>query len=406
METEREVRIGIVGSGFVCRQFVQSLKRIRGFRPSAIHTRRNVASIQDFPAQDLLTNSVQELIDKSDVVFECSGDALHATDVITRIEPTDKPVITLNTEFHLVAGSHFADRMLLTEAEGDQPGSLAALGEEAMEMGFEPLVYCNMKGFLNHNPTPEEMKYWAAKNGISVPMVTSFTDGTKLQQEQALVANGCGTTIANPGLVGPADNDFRAAGADLARQAEKIGCPISDYVLSNTASHGVFIVARHDHLQSESLRYLKMGDGPYYYILKPNVLVHLEVIKTIRRIVEGRGVLLNNSSNPTVTVVAIAKHALKRGARLERGVGSFDVRGEALKMEMAGGYVPIPLLDGAIIRRQVETGQILSFDDVELPESRALELNRSIMASILVPSHADANPGLRSLSQHPHCPPR
>ena len=40
------------------------------------------------------------------------------------------------------------------------------------------------------------MLHWSRRNGISLPMVTAFTDGTKLQIEQALVANGLGATIA------------------------------------------------------------------------------------------------------------------------------------------------------------------------------------------------------------------
>ena len=45
-----------------------------------------------------------------------------------------------------------------------------------------------MKGFLNHHPTPGEMRYWAKRQGISLRQVTSFTDGTKIQIEQAFVA--------------------------------------------------------------------------------------------------------------------------------------------------------------------------------------------------------------------------
>ena len=40
-------------------------------------------------------------------------------------------------------------------------------------MGFFPLVYGNIKGFLNYNPTMEDMKFWSKKNGISLNQVTS-----------------------------------------------------------------------------------------------------------------------------------------------------------------------------------------------------------------------------------------
>ena len=98
----------------------------------------------------------------------------------------------MNSEFHVTVGSYFVDKGLVTEAEGDQPGVLAQLHEEAISMGFKPLVYGNIKGFLNENPTADDMEYWGNKSGISLDMVTSFTDGTKVQIEQTLVANGLG----------------------------------------------------------------------------------------------------------------------------------------------------------------------------------------------------------------------
>ena len=113
-----------------------------------------------------------------------------------------RPVVTLNAEFHATIGSHFVGRGLLSEAEGDQPGCLAALGEDAVATGFTPLVYGNMKAFLNRNPSPEEMRYWAERQDYSIEMVTSFTDGTKVQIEQCLVANGLGAGIAKEDLIG------------------------------------------------------------------------------------------------------------------------------------------------------------------------------------------------------------
>ena len=120
------------------------------------------------------------------------------------------PVVTMDAEVQVTTGSHFARKGLFTEAEGDQPGCLAALREEAVQMGFLPLVYGNIKGFLNHNPVPDEMAFWAKKQGISLDKVTAFTDGTKVQIEQGLVANGLGAGILRPGRPRPGAPDLTA----------------------------------------------------------------------------------------------------------------------------------------------------------------------------------------------------
>ena len=110
-------------------------------------------------------------------------------------------------------------------------------------MGFEPLVLGNMKGFLNRFPVPEEMAFWAGKQGISTTMVTSFTDGTKLQVEQALVGNFFGAGIAQDELIGPETDDLKEASTILGDAARQLGRPIADYVLSRKLPHGVFVAA-------------------------------------------------------------------------------------------------------------------------------------------------------------------
>jgi predicted homoserine dehydrogenase-like protein len=283
-----------------------------------------------------------------------------------------KPVVTLNAEFHVTVGSHLVERGVLSEAEGDQPGCLAALSEEALALGFTPLVYSNIKGFLNRNPTPDDMTYWSRRNGISLPMVTAFTDGTKLQVEQCLVANGLGADIAKEELLGPAIDDLTEGAHRLAKAAARHGRPISDYLLSSQLPHGVFIVATHDERQREALRYLKMGEGPYYVLVKHNIFVHLEVFKTIERLMSGASPLLNNSTNPRVSVASIAKRRFMPGERIARGCGGFDLRGICVNMVDHPNHVPICLAVDLHVRRRVEPGQIFTMDDVELPETEAL----------------------------------
>jgi predicted homoserine dehydrogenase-like protein len=391
-------RIGVIGSGFVARHFVRELMRRPGYRLSKILTRRNLDHCRDFPYFDALVNDLGTLIEDSDVVFECTGDPYFAASTIGTILDAGISVVTLNSEFHSTIGSHFVSRGILSEADGDQPGCLASLYEDAVAMGFVPLVCANMKAFLNPNPSPEDMVYWANKQKFSLEMVTSFTDGTKLQIEQCLVANGLGLDIAKQGLVGIKAPDLNAAAMELGRIAERHGAPISDFILDRAAHHGVFIVARHDDYQETALRNYKMGDGPHYLLVRDYCLVHLEVFKTIERLLQTGRPLLNNSRFPKVSVASVAKRDLKPGESIKRGAGGFDLRGECVRIKDERDHVPICLANGIQIRRHIESGQLLNIDDVDLPESEALGAWLAIRERQLHEIHSpELDPDMKSL---------
>lgn len=356
---------------------------------SRVLTRRPPGSIQNFPLDNVLTNSLDELIDHSDLIIECSGDVFHGTEVIERAFQAGLPVVTVNAELQVTTGSYLAGKGFLTEAEGDQPGSLAALHEDALAMGFRPLVYGNMKGYLNHNPTPEDMAYWAKRQGISVDQTTSFTDGTKVQIEQVIVGNGLGATITRQGLEGLASTNLNDSGNVLAGMAERLGQPIVDYVVpSGYPAGGVFLVCGHDQDQAPAIEYFKLGAGPYYVLTRPFHLCSLEVGKTVRRVLSSGKILLNNSTAPTLGVGAVAKLAMKAGQPIERGIGGFQFRGEALKLASNPNHVPIGLLAGSVLKRAVEPGQLITFDDVEMLPSRSLDIVLSQRDARFAPSVA------------------
>jgi predicted homoserine dehydrogenase-like protein len=380
----RPVHIGIVGTGFISRHFAWSVHDTEGFTVSRVLTRRPIDSCRDHLNHELLTDSLHELLDNSDVLFECSGDPIYATDVVDAACQAGVPVVTMNTELHVTTGSYFVGRGLISETEGDQPGCQAALLKEVLELGFRPLVYGNMKGFQNFAPTLDEMKYWSKRQGTSVSMTTSFTDGTKIQFEQALVANGCGATFAVPGMLGIESDEVRSGAEKLAAAAKELGMPISDYLLSPKLTHGVFIVAEHDEPHHDSLRYYKMGEGPYYTIIRPNIFVHLEVMKTIKRVVREGRILLDNSALPRVSVSTVAKRELEPGAIIKHGIGSFDVRGVGVEISQNAGHLPIGLLSGARLTQRIEAGETLKLADVEIPNSLALRAWQHIERLVLI----------------------
>lgn len=106
-------------------------------------------------------------------------------------------------------------------------------------------------------------------------------------------------------------------------------------------------------------------------------------MKTIRRVARGAGPLFNNSSMPTVNVAAIAKRHVAHETPIPQAVGGFTVRGEVVSFAEAPSAVRIGLLDNARIIRRVEKEQVLSWDDVEIPESLALTAARSIHGQVV-----------------------
>lgn len=368
-----DVRLGVVGTGFIARHFMTSLDRHKGFTVSQVLTRRPVGSVTGM-LDHLLTHSMDRLFGGADIVVECSGDPVWATEVAAGAIAAEIPMVTMNTEFHITAGSAFVGEGLITESEGDQPGCLAALHEDAVAMGFEPIVYGNMKGFLNHDPTPDEMAYWGNKQGISLPMVTSFTDGTKVQAEQILVGNHFGATIADEGMLGPPVGGLEEAVNILAEAAQAADRPITDFVVNPDLPHGVFITATHDEAQRAALEYYKLGPGPYYTLIKNNILVHLEILKTVRRVLESGSVLLDNSPAPELSLAAMAKRDMEPGETIDNGIGSFELRGYAVRIAEHPDHVPMGLIQRATVTAKIERGQIVTTEHLELPPTMASRL--------------------------------
>jgi predicted homoserine dehydrogenase-like protein len=384
----RPIRIGISGTGFVARGAFAALARTPDLEVTAVLTRRPVALSADAFPEALLTNAAEALAERADIVFECSGDTLHAAEVLVCAGEAGCRLVTLCAEAQVTVGTALLARgFSLTEAHGDQPGALAALDIEAREMGFAPLAYINLKGFHDPDPSPEAMAYWARRQGITLRAVTSYTDGSKLQTEQVLVANGLGARIARPGMLGGAEDDLAALDR-FADAARALGAPVSDYVV-HPAVKGVVLLAEHAvaDLTPDYSAFAKIRtrEGRAYRLLKPYYLVHLELARTLRAVAAGAPPLITNGAAPVAGIAAVAKRALPRGTLLETALGGFALRGAAVEIADCPDMLPITLLDGARTTRALEPGEILRAADAELPESRALALWRETRAAARVP---------------------
>jgi predicted homoserine dehydrogenase-like protein len=243
-----------------------------------------------------------------------------------------------------------------------------------------------LKGYLNLNPSEEDMHYWAERQKLSLDQTISFTDGSKLQVEQALTANGLQADIACDGLIGATVDNLAETGfyADIAKELCR---PISDYVLCAGAPPGVLIIAEHafahERRGNVALNRLLTSDGKYFQLLRPHHLIFLEIVRTIADWRQGLPPLLNNTRLPRISVGAVTKKALNKDTLVERGLGSFSMRGMALQIIEHPNHVPICLIQHARLKTSVEAGQLLTFGEVEVPESDALSLYLNIRRSVL-----------------------
>jgi predicted homoserine dehydrogenase-like protein len=377
------IRIGLSGTGFVARKVFAALAMTPDLVVTGVLTRRAPALSTDAFPEDILTNSADRLAERADIVFECSGDPIHAAEVLATAGAAGARLVTLSAETQITIGSALLARgHSITEAHGDQPGALAALDREAREMHFRPLAYVNFKGFYDPDPTPANMEYWARRQKTTIRAVTSYTDGTKLQAEQVLVANGLGARIARQGMIGGEAPDL--ADLDhLAEAARALGAPISDYVVHRGVK-GVLILAENPVADLDPdfsvFAALRTRKGRAYRLLKPYYLVYAEIAKTLRAVAAGAPPLVTNSLDPVATLVAVAKRPLPAGTAIETALGGFLLRGEAAEIAACPEAVPITLLDGARLLRPLAAGEVVTWTDVEPRDSLALALWRETMA--------------------------
>ena len=389
MDSTHPKRIGIIGTGFIATGAFRLIESSKAYSVSSILTRRPFEALKDLP-QEKLTHSIDQLIEQSDLVFEATGDAVYATDVIEKALKANLPVVTLNSAFHVTTGSHFANKGYLSEADGDQPGCFARLKQEAELMGFTPWAYINIKGYYHPDPPHEQMAFWAKKQGLRIPSVTSYTDGSKLQIEQALTANGLGATILQEGLVGGSYDDLKKTGAFFS-QARELNQAVSDYIVAPSLPKGVYLL-----MDSEVANLYKTypfsshltEDKNAFIFLRPHFFCHLEILKTIQDAFEGRPPLLNNSANPRIGIAGFLKRDIAKGESFEQAIGSSAVSGRTIHLNQHPNHVPLCLMKNVRFTRNLQAGEMVTFDDIELPHSRALEIRLAQQSTLLTKNAA------------------
>lgn len=391
------IRTGLVGCGQMGSGLVHVTRRMIGLETFAISdidisrprkVLKNLGIPDDMicavnsrsPAEDvlkagkyLITEDALLLpqLENLDAVIEATGITEIGAKVAWAGITNRKNIIMLNVETDVTVGV-LLERLarktgsVYTVAAGDEPAVCKMLYDFSRTMGFE--VVCLGKGKNNpidYEITPDMCREEADNKGMNPKMLASFIDGTKTMVEMAAVSNATGLLPDVPGMHGPK--------VELA-ELNKVFIPVSDGgVLSRKGcvdfstgkvAPGVFaIVATDEPRIIKDMRFVSMGEGPYYMFFRPYHLCNIETpIAVAEAVIYGE---------PTVTaktmyseVVSMAKRDLRSG-EIIGSIGSADIFNKIYTYREAREKkaIPMGIAPGGKVLKDIKKGEMLTEDN-------------------------------------------
>lgn len=412
--TGRPVRVGLVGAGQMGRGFVAQVRRIAGMEVVAVadlDLQRATGALHSAEIENVTTG---DDVDKLTSVVADGGTAavtdptlLTALPVDMVIDATGVPEIgaqialhsllggkhvgLLNVETDITVGwllSRIAARSgaVYTLCRGDEPAEALKLVEFARDLAFD--VVCAGKG--KNNPmrphdTPAMLTDEANRKRMNPKMLASFVDGSKAMIEMAALANAADLGVSKRGM---------SAYETTVPQLHEVFRPVADGGIldrsgvvdfaTGPVAPGVFVVARSDEpTVVEEMEYLGMGAGPYYSFYRPYHLASIEAPLSIPPAVLD-GVSDISPRAWRAEVAAGAKRPLKAGSTID-GIGGECVYGmiDSAEAAKAERLVPLGLLAGATVVRDVGVDQLLTYDDVEIDTSTTISQLRALQDRLL-----------------------
>ena len=430
----RPIGVGVIGAGKFGTMFLSQIRRTPGMRLLAVAdlhvdgARAALARV-GWPASEAralhldeasshgtchVTDDAETLLthDAVDVVVESTGDPragiAHAQSAIR----SGKHIVMVNVEADALAGPLLARQadaagLVYSMAYGDQPALIHELVEWARAVGFD--VVCAGKGtkYLPdyHASTPDTV--WthyglteerALAAGMNAKMFNSFVDGTKSAVEMAAVANACGLRAPDDGLAFPPAGAAQLAerlkplhaggvlrdgqSVEVVSSLERSGEQIADHLRS-----GVYVTleAPSDYVADCFAEYGMVTDasGRFAAVYRPYHLVGLELGISVA-MAGARGEATGVCRSFNADVAAVAKADLAAGQTLD-GEGGYTVYGRLMPAtrSLELGALPIGLAGGVRMVRDVASGHVVRWADVELDESGlAVRVRKELEAAL------------------------
>jgi len=397
---QRPVRVGLIGAGNLARMIGLQLANPPppGIRLVAIANRtpaKAEALIQEIGCVPYEIGRTQKLgdtrpnhiaftadaasvaaSDAVDLLVDATGSVDYSLAITLQAFAHGKHVVLANAELDSTLGPALKARadkagVVYTNIDGDEPGVAMNLVRYARSLGLRPVAAGNLKGMIDPYRNPDTQAGFAREHGQNPWIVTSFADGTKLSMEASILANATGFRVGRPGMYGPACKHVKEIAARLPAD-EMLAHGLIDYALGAEPYTGAFVVVHEPSVPRQRwLRYLKMGDGPFYVLYTPYHLPHVQISASIGRAMASHDATVTPiGPAPVCQVVCRAKKELVAGARLD-GPGGFATYGQIENFRptpLPQQGLPIALSTGCVLRRTIARDERITIADVELPQ--------------------------------------
>ena len=404
------INVFVIGTGFMGSSLVAQLNLIDGFKCNIIHNRTEVKAVETFKScgvdddKIIITNNVNDYnldnyfvvnnpydfigLDAIDVVVDATGSTYEGAKIAKKAIESKKTIVSLNVECDVVIGPILAkmarkNGVCYTGIAGDEPGSVKEMYDFATLLGFDVLAIGKGKNNpLNFDANYETLKDEAMRKGLSPYMLATFVDGSKTMEELTMMCNATGFKPDKVGAHG-IDSDLKALDKKLKLKSDGgilNSFKIADFVFG--IAPGVFIMVKANHeLIDYEMKFLKIGEGPYYILYRPFHLTSIEApISILQAYFYNVATIAPLSDKPYADTVAVAKINLKKGDRLDRAggktsYGTITTYDDSIKR----GLLPYGFIsEDVILKRDVNKGEILKYEDVILPDSTLLDLRKQM----------------------------
>jgi len=336
----------------------------------------------------IVTRSAELLaqIPGNEVVVEATGVPEVGAIVAEAAIRSRRHIVMLNVETDVTVGrilKQMADEagVVYSTSAGDEYAPAKELVEFARTLGFS--VVCAGKGKnnpLDRTATPDKVEARARELGANPWMLASFGDGTKTAVEMACLANATGLVPDVRGMHGPQAK---------VQQLPKIFCPkehggilnrkgVVDYAIG--VAPGVFcVIESENEVVAQEMRYLGMGDGPYWVLYRPYHLTSLETAISVATAAIYGEATIAPGPKPVAEAIAVAKRDLKAGERLDK-IGGWTHYGlvERADVAMDENLLPVGLAEGCVLTTDFDMGEPIRWSAVEPNQaSRLYQLRKA-----------------------------
>ncbi len=393
-ELGRPVRVGLAGAGQMGSGLAAQIGKIPGMELVACadidlaraENALRLAGIEKIghnkDATSYIENGQGGVVDNAkalaelpvDIVYEATGVPWVGAEVADACIDAKKHILMLNVETDVTIGKYLANKanangVIYSVANGDEPVACKELYDFSVDLGFE--IVCVGKGKnnpLDQTANPDTCLEKATKKKMNPKMLASFEDGSKTMIEMAALANAIGLPPDKVGMNGPISE---------VKDLNKTLIPIEDGGVLNGIGRvdyafgpapGVFSIVKSDNpTVIDEMAYLSMGPGPYYTFYRPYHLASIEAPRSV-----GMAIINNEPGlQPTTWIAEVIGHAKKDlsvGDKID-GIGGYCSYGVTYPVEESKEFVPLGLLEGAVVTKDIKKGEPIAKTAVQLPDN-------------------------------------